>query len=96
MKKLYLTMAVVAAAVLGMTSCSNKEKCWEIKSTTTTGGISVESTIYYWGTKDQRDTYIDDLKSTNEKLGITYKINSKKHVKASDQKDCLSKNGDKG
>ena len=52
MKKVYLTVAIVAAAVLGMTSCSNKERCWKITGTITCDGESESVTVYDWGTKD--------------------------------------------
>lgn len=94
MKKVFLTVAIVAAAVLGMTSCSNKEKCWEIKMTVTVEGSSVSETAYYWGTKDKRDADIDDAKAAVEKVGGTLKIDKKKHVKASDRSDCEAKNLD--
>lgn len=94
MKKLFLTVAVVAAAVLGMTSCSNKERCWEIKITATCDdGTEEKATVYLWGTRDDVNSRIDETKEIAEEEGCTLKT-SKKHVKASDKSDCNAKNLD--
>ncbi len=94
MKKLFLTVAVVAAAMLGMTSCSNKERCWEIKITATCDdGTEEEATVYKWGTRDYVNSSIDEAKEIAEEEGCTLKT-SKKHVKASDKSDCYAKNLD--
>lgn len=92
MKKVFLTVAIVAAAVLGMTSCSNKEKCWEIKATATFDGTSFTETGYFWGTKNELNVHIDDAKKAAEEDGGKLKVNSKKSVKAADQEECLAKN----
>ena len=94
MKKVLFTVAIVAAAALGMTSCSSKEKCWKINATATVGSITKTSDVYYWGTKNQRDAYIDDQKAIAEKSGYEFKVNSKKSVKADDSKACVAKNVD--
>lgn len=93
MKKVFLTVAIVAAAVLGMTSCSNKEKCWEIKATSTfKDGTSLTATAYFWGTKNELNVQIDNAKKAAEEEEGKFKVNSKKSVKAADQKECLAKN----
>lgn len=94
MKKVFLTVAIVAAAVLGMTSCSNKEKCWEIKATATFDGTSLTTTGYFWGTKNELNVQLDDAKKAAEEEGVEVKVNSKKSVKAADSKECLAKNVD--
>ena len=47
MKKVFLTLAVVAVAALGMTSCSDEARCWKV----TTSSDKGEITTYVWGTK---------------------------------------------
>jgi len=51
MKKL-ISLAVVAVmvAAIGLSSCSKKEKCWEISMA---GAV----TIYYWGEKPDAGKY---------------------------------------
>ncbi len=92
MKKVLFTVAIVAAAALGMTSCSNKEKCWKINATTTIAGVTTTTDTYFWGTKNQRDDTIDKAKAAAKEDGCEYKVNSKKSVKAEDSADCLKKN----
>lgn len=94
MKKVYLTMAIVAAAVLGMTSCSNKARCWKITGTITCDGESESVTVYDWGTKDDINKDIDEYKKEFEAEGCSVKVDKKKHVKASDENDCWAKNLD--
>ncbi len=98
MKKILFTVAIVAAAALGMTSCSNKEKCWKINCTTSGSSVfgQMEGTYdyYYWGTKNERDAYIDEQKEIADDLGYEFKVNSKKSVKADDSKACVAKNVD--
>ena len=97
MKKVLFTVAIVAAAALGMTSCSNKEKCWKINFTTSANVLGqTEGTydVYYWGTKNERDAYIDEQKEIADDWGYEYKVNSKKSVKADDSKACTAKNVD--
>ena len=94
MKKVYLTVAIVAAAVLGMTSCSNKERCWKITGTITCDGESESVTVYDWGTKDDINKDIDEYKKELEAEGCSVSVDKKKHVKASGEDDCLAKNFD--
>ena len=48
MRKLFLL--TVAIAAIGLSSCSNKEKCWEVMNQT--------GTFYFWGTKEQATALI--------------------------------------
>ncbi|MDD6642071.1 MAG: hypothetical protein PUD89_07870 [Bacteroidales bacterium] len=84
MKKVFLTLAVVAVAALGMTSCSDEARCWKV----TTSSDKGEITTYVWGTKSDMQA----AKENAEKVsGVTYKYVAES---AEGQATCIAKNLD--
>lgn len=99
MKKLFWSVAIVCVAMLCMTSCSNKERCWKGKITfqlTYDDGEkeSDKMTLYTWGTEDEVTAALDDyVKEIEEyfsdegKCKVSYTIEK---YKASES-DCEDK-----
>ena len=57
MKKVILTVAVVATMLLGFTSCDKDTyKCWKVN--VTVGNVTV--TAYFWSTENQIDALIEE------------------------------------
>lgn len=91
MKKVFLTLAVVAVAALGMTSCSDEPCCWKITVTGSQQGISVTQEGYVWQTREAINADIENAKQTAKEYGLdNIKITKKKVNK--NQSDCALAN----
>lgn len=75
MKKTFLSVAILVIAVLCMTSCENKEKCWQAKITETYTYVNddgddeletEEQELWVWGTKEEIDAMSSAYKSSVE------------------------------
>lgn len=75
MKKTFLSVAILVIAVLCMTSCENKEKCWQAKITETYAYANTEDEdeletdereYWIWGTEEEVDAAIAAYKSSME------------------------------
>mgnify|MGYP003292687794 CR=1 FL=1 len=75
MKKTFLSVAILAIAVLCMTSCENKEKCWQAKITETYTYVydedenepeTNEREYWVWGTEEEVDAAIAAYKNSME------------------------------
>lgn len=79
MKKIFVACAIVMAAMT-LTSCGDTEKCYIV--TTEVAGATTQ--VYWWGTKNNLDVYVDNAKKAAELLGG--KVSYRPAVKA--QSDC--------
>lgn len=87
MKKTMIACALVLSAI-AFSSCGDTNRCYEV-TLKVNSAISLETTTYFWGTKNELDTYKDNLKAAQIKLGIdekTITISSKPTTKS--QSDC--------
>jgi len=80
--KRILLLSVIAVAI-GFTSCANKEKCWQV----TVGNSFISVKVYTWGTANDLNAEIDELK---KEYGNDVKI-TKKSVNKSES-DCWAAN----
>lgn len=95
MKKTFLSVAILAIAVLCMTSCENKEKCWQAKITETYAYANTEDEnlktdereYWIWGTEEEVDAAIAAYKSSKEEY---YKAREKYYKKYDKEFDTES------
>lgn len=75
MKKTIIGIAIVVIAMVSMTSCENKEKCWQAKITETYAYANAEDEneletdereYWIWGTEEEVDAAIAAYKSSME------------------------------
>lgn len=61
MKKLVLSVAIVCVAMLCVTSCSNKERCWKGEITIEYEDEEDKIKLYTWGTEEEVRAVIEEL-----------------------------------
>ena len=84
MKKTIIGIAIVVIAMVSMTSCENKEKCWQAKITETYAYANTEDEneletdeieYWIWGTEEEVDAAIAALEkvAANENFPLATK-----------------------
>ncbi|MDR0829386.1 MAG: hypothetical protein LBN95_04640 [Prevotellaceae bacterium] len=88
MKKLSLVILFAAVLAIGFTSCSDKERCWEVSVSFSFLGEKESQTGYVWGTKDELEANIEKGKAAAELAGFKdYKVTKKRSNKS--ETDCV-------
>lgn len=85
MKKFAIACAVVLATTLSLTSCGDTNYCYEVTTTYTLLGQSLNLNYKVWGTSNELDAAIAQKEAYVEKLGV-----SKDAIKTDYKKSSLS------
>lgn len=88
MKKIVIACAVVLAGVLS--SCGDTNYCYEITQQYSVLDSEHITTTYMWGTSNELDAMIDDIKASLEAMGLSkdaYIVTYKRATNKS-QEDC--------
>lgn len=87
MKKIIIASAVLLAGIF--TSCGNTNYCYEITASYKLFGQEISTTHYVWGTSNELDIELDNIKTELEKIDLpegTYEITYQRANKS--QSDC--------
>ncbi|MBQ7209822.1 MAG: hypothetical protein IJS05_02860 [Paludibacteraceae bacterium] len=85
MKKLIIAVAVLMGSVTLTTSCGNTEACWDVAYTYSVLGVSQSAHVYVYGTKNDVDAKIEEIKNQVQEGDITF---TRKKIDKS-KSDCV-------
>ena len=87
MKKVVIACAIIFAGVFS--SCGDTNYCYEITQKYSLLGIETSGTSYVWGTSNELDAAIDEIKATFETMGLSEDMYSITYQKANkSQEEC--------